>query len=112
MLGVCVYRNRRRRRRGRIRRRRRLTLRGTSTAQQCQRRIACRGKVGRKEATQEKRAHTLQGKTGETFKKEGVEKEDENRKIALRFIQNEAVDGLGKGSVIGVLGDGNQRSGC
>lgn len=50
---VCVYRNGRRRRR----RRRRLSLRGTSTAQQRQRRIACRGKVGRKEATREKSPH-------------------------------------------------------
>ena len=39
-------------------------------------------------------------------------KEDENREITLRFIQDEVVDDLGKGSVVGVLGDGNQRSGC
>lgn len=38
--------------------------------------------------------------------------EDENREIALRFIRNEVVHDLGKSSVIGVLGDGNQRSGC
>lgn len=63
-------------------------------------------------ATQENRAHHLRGKRKETFKNEGVVKEDENREIALRFIQNEVVDDLRESSVSGVLGDGNQRSGC
>lgn len=35
-------------------------------------------------------------------------KEGENRN-ASGLIQNEAVDDLGKSSVVGVLGDGNQR---
>lgn len=48
---------------------------------------------------------------GEPFQNEGMVKEDEARGAALRFIQNEVVDDLGKSSVIGVLGDGNQRPG-
>lgn len=47
----------------------------------------------------------------ERLKNEGMVKEDKNREMALRFIQNEVVDDLGKRSAIGVLGDGNQRSG-
>lgn len=47
----------------------------------------------------------------EKLKNEGVVKEDKNREMALRFIQNEVVDDLGKHSAIGVLGDGNQRPG-
>ena len=39
-------------------------------------------------------------------------KEEESREPVLRFIQNEVADDLGKGSVTGVPGDGNQRSGC
>lgn len=48
---------------------------------------------------------------GEPFQNKGMGKEDEDREAALRFSQNEVVDDLGKSSVVGVLGDGNQRSG-
>lgn len=41
----------------------------------------------------------------------GVVKENENRAVALRFIQNEVVDNLGQSRAVGELGDGSQRPG-
>lgn len=46
------------------------------------------------------------------LKNKGVVEEEENREIALRFIRNVVVHDLGKSIIIGVLGDGNQRSDC
>lgn len=65
----------------------------------------------RKELIERWLSEEFQGKRGKTFKREGVEEDDEDREFALRFIYNEVADDFGKNGVRGVSEEGNQRAG-